>query len=124
MPVATDPAAPDALVMDGEQPPTTSGPVPYAEAIRIGHDAAIPAGEHVFMEVGARAAPVHVPLPEAPGDGQNVYIADASGQAHLHPVTVSPAAGHTIDEFADCRLHNRYAVLHLRFDGLTNWKIL
>jgi hypothetical protein len=119
-----DPAVPDAMVLPGEQPPSASGPAPYSEAVQIAHTTAVPSGQHTFVDVGARAAAVNIPLPSGATLGQNVYISDSSGQAHQYPITITPAAGQGMDEYDSLVIRNSYAVVHLRYDGAGNWKIL
>lgn len=119
-----DPAVPDAMVLPGEQPPSASGPAPYSEAVQIAHTTAVPSGQHTYVDVGARAAAVNIPLPSGATLGQNVYISDSSGQAHQYPITITPAAGQGMDEYDSFVVRNSYAVVHLRYDGAGNWKIL
>lgn len=54
---------------------------------------------------------------------QSFYIKDYSGQALVHPITITSAGGKTIDGVSFAILNNGYAHIQVIYDG-ANWKII
>lgn len=114
--------APTALVITGEASPVAGVTAPSWTTVT--HAATLNAGTNYFVKVGSRGAPVTITLPDPGSDGQRIEIADTSGQAATHPITVN-AGTKTVEGVAATYLVNRNnAVLALAYDGSSRWKIL
>ena len=123
VPAPSTPPIPVAMVIEGETAPVGMTQPPYEEALQIAHTQAIPGNAHSYVSVGSRTAAVLLNLPAAPSLGLNVWIADTSGQAPVHAITVDAGAAQIDDYGTVFQISNALAVLHLRWDGV-QWKIL
>ena len=112
-----------ALVLQGEQSPVAGITTP-ASPTAVSHSATLVAGTNYLVQVGARLAPVTVTLPDPGSLAQRIEIADITGQAATHAITVNggirdiETAGQT-----SYTIDRNDAVLVLSYTG-AKWKIL
>jgi hypothetical protein len=112
-----------ALVLQGEQSPVAGITTPASPTAVI-HSATLVAGTNYLVQVGARLAPVTVTLPDPGSLAQRIEIADITGQAGTHAITVNggirdiETAGQT-----SYTIDRNDAVLVLSYTG-AKWKIL
>lgn len=120
---AFDNTAAAALVLQGEQSPVAGITTP-ASPTAVSHSATLVAGTNYLVQVGARLAPVTVTLPDPGSLAQRIEIADITGQAATHAITVNggirdiETAGQT-----SYTIDRNDAVLVLSYTG-AKWKIL
>jgi hypothetical protein len=120
---AFDNTAAAALVLQGEQSPVAGITTP-ASPTAVNHSATLVAGTNYLVQVGARLAPVTVTLPDPGSLAQRIEIADITGQAATHAITVNggirdiETAGQT-----SYTIDRNDAVLVLSYTG-AKWKIL
>ena len=112
-----------ALVLQGEQSPVAGITTP-ASPTAVSHSATLVAGTNYLVQVGARLAPVTVTLPDPGSLAQRIEIADISGQAGTHAITVS-AGSRDIETAGQTSytIDRNDAVLVLSYTG-AKWKIL
>lgn len=118
-----DPTIPTPIVVVGEQPPVNQTQAPYADAVQLTHTDTVPDDAHSYVSVGSRATTVTINLPASPALYLNVWVADSSGQAATHAITVDAGANQIDNYGTQFPISNNYAVLHIRWDG-TRWKVL
>jgi hypothetical protein len=112
-----------ALVLQGETSPVAGVTTP-ASPTAVSHSATLVAGTNYLVQVGARLAPVSITLPDPGSLAQRIEIADITGQAATHAITVNAGtkdietAGQT-----SYTIDRNDAVLVLSYTG-SKWKIL
>ena len=112
-----------ALVLQGETSPVAGITTP-ASPTAVDHTATLVAGTNYLVQIGSRAAPVTVTLPNPGSLAQRIEIADISGQGATQAITVNggtrdiETAGQT-----SYTINRNDAVLALSYTG-TKWKIL
>lgn len=120
---AFDNTAAAALVLQGEQSPVAGITTPASPTAVI-HSATLVAGTNYLVQVGARLAPVTVTLPDPGSLAQRIEIADITGQAATHAITVN-AGSRDIETAGQTSytIDRNDAVLVLSYTG-AKWKIL
>jgi len=120
---AFDNTAAAALVLQGEQSPVAGITTP-ASPTAVSHSATLVAGTNYLVQVGARLAPVTVTLPDPGSLAQRIEIADITGQAATHAITVN-AGSRDIETAGQTSytIDRNDAVLVLSYTG-AKWKIL
>jgi hypothetical protein len=120
---AFDNTAAAALVLQGEQSPVAGITTPASPTAVI-HSATLVAGTNYLVQVGARLAPVTVTLPDPGSLAQRIEIADITGQAGTHAITVN-AGSRDIETAGQTSytIDRNDAVLVLSYTG-AKWKIL
>ena len=120
---AFDNTAAAALVLQGEQSPVAGITTP-ASPTAVSHSATLVAGTNYLVQVGARLAPVTVTLPDPGSLAQRIEIADITGQAGTHAITVN-AGSRDIETAGQTSytIDRNDAVLVLSYTG-AKWKIL
>ncbi len=114
---------PEAIVFPGETAPVSGVQQPATPTV-VAHTHVLAAGTNYLVQAGTRAAPVTIELPGAPTTGQYLIVADASGQAATHPVTVQAGALDLETVGTHSYVINRdNAVLELYWTG-SKWKLL
>ena len=112
-----------ALVLQGETSPVAGITTP-ASPTAVDHTATLVAGTNYLVQVGSRAAPVTVTLPNPGSLAQRIEIADISGQGATQAITVNGGTRDIETAGQTSYIINRNdAVLVLSYTG-TKWKIL
>jgi hypothetical protein len=112
-----------ALVLQGETSPVAGITTP-ASPTAVDHTATLVAGTNYLVQIGSRAAPVTVTLPNPGSLAQRIEIADISGQGASQAITVNGGTRDIETAGQTSYIINRNdAVLALSYTG-TKWKIL
>ena len=112
-----------ALVLQGETSPVAGITTP-ASPTAVDHTATLVAGTNYLVQIGSRAAPVTVTLPNPGSLAQRIEIADISGQGATQAITVNGGTRDIETAGQTSYIINRNdAVLALSYTG-TKWKIL
>lgn len=112
-----------ALVLQGEQPPFAGITTP-ASPTAADHTTTLVAGTNYLVQIGSRAAPVTITLPNPGSLAQRIEIADVSGQAATHAITVNGGTRDIETTGQTSYIIDRNdAVLALSYTG-SKWKIL
>jgi hypothetical protein len=112
-----------ALVLQGETSPVAGITTP-ASPTAVDHTATLVAGTNYLVQIGSRAAPVTVTLPNPGSLAQRIEIADISGQGATQAITVNGGTRDIETAGQTSYIINRNdAVLVLSYTG-TKWKIL
>ena len=112
-----------ALVLQGETSPVAGITTP-ASPTAVDHTATLVAGTNYLVQIGSRAAPVTVTLPDPGSLAQRIEIADISGQGATQAITVNGGTRDIETAGQTSYIINRNdAVLALSYTG-TKWKIL
>ena len=121
--VPFDTTPPTALVLQGETSPVAGITTP-ASPTAVDHTATLVAGTNYLVQIGSRAAPVTVTLPNPGSLAQRIEIADISGQGATQAITVNGGTRDIETAGQTSYIINRNdAVLALSYTG-TKWKIL
>lgn len=112
-----------ALVLQGETSPVAGITTP-ASPTAVDHTFTLVAGTNYLVQIGSRAAPVTVTLPNPGSLAQRIEIADISGQGASQAITVNGGTRDIETAGQTSYIINRNdAVLVLSYTG-TKWKIL
>jgi hypothetical protein len=112
-----------ALVLQGETSPVAGITTP-ASPTAVDHTFTLVAGTNYLVQIGSRAAPVTVTLPNPGSLAQRIEIADISGQGATQAITVNGGTRDIETAGQTSYIINRNdAVLALSYTG-TKWKIL
>ncbi len=111
-----------AMVLEGEQSPVSGVQSPTSPTT-VAHTDTLVAGTNYLVQVGSRAAPVTINLPDPGALGQRIEIVDVSGQATTYAITVSGGTRDIETTGVKTYVINRtQAVLALYYTG-TYWKL-
>lgn len=111
-----------AKVLEGEQSPVAGTQSPTSPTT-VAHTDTLSAGTNYLVQVGSRAAPVTINLPDPGALGQRIEIVDTSGQAVTYPITVNGGTRDVETTGVKTYVINRtQAVLAIYYTG-TYWKM-
>lgn len=112
-----------AKVLEGEQSPVSGVQSPTSPTT-VAHTDTLVAGTNYLVQVGSRAAPVTILLPDPGALGQRIEISDISAQAATYAVTVDGGTKDIETSGVKTFLIDRNsAVLAIYYTG-TKWKML